>query len=631
MMLAEASGFMSFLPQLAPQAIYTISFVVSIALFCIFFFIQHHYFGKTKNLVGKYTDFFAKDNDYNFSKEEKKIDNVAHRDTYLHELIEDINKYLSTCKGTASFGIIQNKTERRLTMRYDEATADMSFPTHLGLMGTFVGVFIGLFFFLWASSGPDGITDEAIHSLITGVLVSMSTSFVGLYMSIRMTAKASKARTLVDEDKNDFYEFVQNDVMGHVDTSLSDALASLHETVATFEPQFSSVIEGFKEAFKECTDAFGDDFRESVSTLVTAVNEMGENMDVVNKNVALLKELIKHMSSGEMVRYMRSFSDAADHIQVVTSSLEDFERARRMMLAAAQESLNIQKSYNTTLNVPLEIATKINTILSRITRFEDNINRVGENLGQINMVSDRQVQALDNIISAIREKHKVALDFGSTANTKLEAYFNDQINQLKNMHGRYIAAFTEICKQYEELVQDHIDEIGERHEAFKAHIDKTFDLEECRKEFGELKKIHVIESNTRKIEEKTMSASTLSKKLNDIEKAIDKIEIPESKGFLGIGGSKSKSEDKTKPPVKTGTAKPYTPPEKPEKSAKELLREMEKDKDQPETHTNSSENKEVPSAPVDKPATQQTDKQSDGDIVDVTKKIGFLARLLGRK
>lgn len=536
--------------HLTPSDIFSTSFVFSVILFFYFAFKQYWDYRESKNLLDKYGRFFEKTEEY--EKEQTGIDGkphikqVAKGDAYLHELIKDINDYIDTSKGSALFSIIQNKTERRITLRYDEASSKMSFPTHRGLMGTFVGVFIGLIFFLCASIGPDGMTDEAIHSLISGVLVSMSTSFIGLVMSISLTNAASKARKNVDMDKNEFYEFVQNKVMGDIDTSLSDALASLHQTVAEFEPQFSNVIDGFKTAFEQCTQAFGSDFRVSVGTLVSAVDKMGSNMEIINENVDLLRELITRMSSGEMVRYMRSFSEAADHIQTVTSSLNDFERARRMMLAATQEAINIQKSYNDSLRTPLSVAEKINTILSRVTRFEDNINKLGENLGQINMVSDAQVTAIANILEAIRKKHKVALDFESTANTKLESYYNEQINLLSKMYGTYNKRVQDVYKEYDELLEQHRKDINLIREELIKEIDKKFNLEECREEFAELRKIKLIASHTQKIDEKTMDAATLSKKLNTIENAVRSVGGGDKKSSSSNNNSSSNKKDDDK-------------------------------------------------------------------------------------
>ena len=226
-----------------------ISFVVSIIVFSIFLRRQLGFYVTTNKNVEKFNHFFAKEGEYetidiasvdeelNGNVNSKRLKNVALPDSELYGLIKDINEYLESCKGTATFNIIQNKTERRIAKMYDLAASRSSFPTYYGLMGTFAGVFIGLLTFLFYNYISDeGITDDSINSLISGVLVSMSTSFIGLLMSTHSNDQIGKARDKINEDKNEFYEYIQNKLMPSVDISLTEALGKLHETVSDFEP-----------------------------------------------------------------------------------------------------------------------------------------------------------------------------------------------------------------------------------------------------------------------------------------------------------------------------------------------------------------------------------------------------------
>ena len=167
---------------------FKISLGLSIATFIYFFYKQRGFYNFTMKNLDAFKRFFEKDGKYdtidvsidqsllnqdkNKNVSTKRLKNVAAENAELHDLIEDINEYLESCKGTATFNIIQNKTERRITKLYDRATSKASFPTHYGLMGTFIGVFLGLLAFLLISVfSEEGITDDAIHSLIAGVLV----------------------------------------------------------------------------------------------------------------------------------------------------------------------------------------------------------------------------------------------------------------------------------------------------------------------------------------------------------------------------------------------------------------------------------------------------------------------------
>lgn len=162
-----------------------ITLAFSIGVTCVFFVLQWWFYKETKTFVTLYKDFFKRKNDYFYSTSSLEVgkenvvqlDEVGADNSDLNMLIGEINHYIAKTKGTTDFSIIQNKVERKIAMRRDQALAKLSFPTHLGLMGTFLGVFLGIITFLWGFDGVNGITDESIQNLLAGVLVSMSTSF----------------------------------------------------------------------------------------------------------------------------------------------------------------------------------------------------------------------------------------------------------------------------------------------------------------------------------------------------------------------------------------------------------------------------------------------------------------------
>ena len=534
---------------------FIISLAVSLPIALFFFIRQWRFHSATMNNLQLFSAFFNKTSEYetidaNEDSENsrsgsknvspKKLKNVAANGAELHALIEDINEYLESCKGTATFNIIQNKTERRITKLYDRAASKASLPTHLGLMGTFVGVFLGLGAFLLISmNSPEGITDGAIHSLILGVLVSMSTSFFGLLMSTQAHDSISNAKNKNDDDKNEFYEYIQNKLMPSVDISLTEALGNLHQTVSDFEPSFSRVIDGFKATFRECTNAFGEDFRKSIKGMVDAVGTMSGNINKITENVDLLEDLLTRVSGAEWMRYMRQFADASDHFEKLTHSLNDFERARRMMLAAVQEAINMQKEYNESLTIPREVATQINTILQRVVRFEQNINTLGADLATTQMIGNTTIEEIKNQISAIKVKHKVAEQYIETSNNKLEMFFDSQLIELKRLEHKYEESLENLFKTYEEITTKHQEEIGRRHEIFKDAIDEKFELSEVRTELGQLKKIPSLES---KIDDVKSGQEKLQHTNEDIRKELNAFNAAKGGEKKGITKKTVKSE-----------------------------------------------------------------------------------------
>lgn len=451
------------------------------------------------------------------------IKNVANDDAELKSLIQDINDYIRKSKGTVAFSIIQNKTERRISMLYEIATSKLSFPTHIGLMGTFAGVFIGLLMFLGGTWYSGEITDANIQSLISGVLVSMITSWRGIARLISSHRAASEATNQIDRDKNEFYEWVQNELMPSVDVSMVEAIGKLHETIDQFEPTFSKVIVEFKDAFKNVTGAFGSEFRQSVQVVASAVDTMGQNMNKVNKNIELQGELLATIKSNQLIRGMDAFVEASKRFGEITGSLDQFERARRLMLIAAQETINLQKEFNESLQVPKQVAAEINSILDRITKFEANINGLGENIAHTQMVGSALVEQIKENISAIKSKQKVAENYSDTASKKLEVYFEEQKKEMGRVMQKYNEALDSYLGDYEKMLQERKKELELRKREFVEAIDKKLSVDEIKSEFSSLKKLNDISQMLEQLMRNPVDGNQLMRTLSKIHTELNAI------------------------------------------------------------------------------------------------------------
>ena len=535
-----------------------ITLYISGGVFVLFLIGQMRYFISTIKARNVFENFFSTTSAYSVTlKGDERdpypqIEPVGKPKSDLNNLIEEINIYLYKTKGTSDYEFIRNKVERKLNMRYDQSIVHLSFPTYLGLMGTFAGVFIGILMFL-VGFDAGNISDDSIKNLLVGVLISMSTSLFGLLLTTINNGKAGSARKKIEDDKNEFYDFIQTEVTKTASASLVSAISKLHDTVDKFEPAFTTVIDGFKSAFKECTDAFGQDFKEKVAAVTSAVGVMGENMDKINENINLQQKVLDTLKSGEFVRGMDKYIEASNHFVSITQSLNKFEEARRMMLAAAQEAITLQNQYNESLNVPREIAIRVNQILDRIKDFENSVNEAGRALIKRDILGNDVINAIQDQIKGISKKGKIADKFLEMADGKLEDLYSKQTEVLDKMNSRYKAAIEGHIEGFETMLANQTEELEKRHEAFRTAIEERLSIEDVRQEFINLRKLDSIEKKLSEISSSSVTPehvrtevasikSELKGLKSDLKKELEAINnnTKENRGVFSLFGGGNK-------------------------------------------------------------------------------------------
>lgn len=529
------------------------SLIISIATFIIAFCVQLYYFIGNRKKLEVVRKFFNKKRDYEVygEAEDSQLNPcVAEDGSSLHILIRELNEYTKKNHGTTDFSVIQNKTERKINVLYDNATSRIAFPTYVGLMGTFIGVFLGLLFFtigLGSSPNGEGITDETIGNLISGVLVSMSTSFIGLLLTTITHHLAAETQRVVREDKNEFYEFIQNELMPTLGVSMVAALNKLHHTINLFEPSFNSIIDRFQTTFDSCTQRFGNAFEQNVSIVSEAVRVMGENMDKINQNVDLNEQLIHTMQSEDLQRTLGVFIDASFSYGLVVDRTRKFEEIASMLEKRIIELVNTQQRYNNSLEIPLSVANKLNQILSRITDFEKSINALGRSIEKTDLLGNTEIEALKQAITAIKKKQKVAVEAMEVSDGHLENIFKMQSEAIVKLGRSYEESFAAYAEKFQNILDGLEKEMLERRREIVAAIEEKFSLDQIQQEFSQLSKLKKIEElltsiNTKSSrEEVDKSIETTRREVESIRKLLDKAiedakKKPETSTTSGGGG-----------------------------------------------------------------------------------------------
>lgn len=538
---------------------------ISIVFFAI---LQLWAFIPTLRKLDKFKGFFS--NSENWEVEEKESGyaiNVENSSEGLTELVGEINEYLEKNECTTDFGIIKDKVENRLESLHEDATSKISFPTYLGLMGTFFGVWIGLQSFK-IGVAKAGVSDEIVSALIGGVIVSMVTSLIGLVLMMWGNAKAGDVLKKVEGDKNKFFDFIQVRLMPVLGTSMVSALNKLHRTINTFEPAFKGVIGEFKDAFSECTETLRGTFGEKVQLLTSAVETMGKNMSLINENVKLQEQLLRTMQQRETLKTLENFVAAADKFDAVTTSIAKLSEVKENLADSSVKLVEAQTKFIGQMSVPERVFEKINAILNRIVTFEESLNALGESISQTQLLGNSQMNLIQEQITAIQKKTDLAVSYQELADDELKAVYEAQKKAIKHLNEKYCAAIdahgddfalamNDFKQAYEKIVKECMSAVEAKRDEYIAEIRKSLDLEAKNQHLAQLAIMPELLALLSNIQLSVKVQPEVSSKITTVSHQIDGVKSTLDSMEKKIGTARTTSQNRSEGPKEPTKKRPW--------------------------------------------------------------------------
>lgn len=227
------------------------------------------------------------------------------------KILHSINTYLIKNRNAATdFNLIKDITERNADAVEEDINLTISIPLYLGLMGTMGGIVIGLFSMssltLTGNPGADNL-GQGITVLLGGVKIAMIASFVGLLLTTVNSGwfyKGSKSR--VEARKNDFYSFIQTELLPVINQSLGSTFESLQRNLSRFNGEFSGNLNKLSGVFENNFEAL--EMQKSILSKLESIDVA----TVAQYNVKVLKEL--QVSTKEFERFNTHFSNINSYV-----------------------------------------------------------------------------------------------------------------------------------------------------------------------------------------------------------------------------------------------------------------------------------------------------------------------------
>lgn len=239
----------------------------------------------------------------------------------LTRVITTLNGYLMRNKGAASdFALMKDVVERHCDAADEEISHNLPVPLYLGLMGTVLGIILGLF------QLNNDVTSDAffpsIGGLLSSIKLAMICSFFGLLLTTIMTALwYRKAKARLEVQKNELYTFIQMEIMPTMTDNAVSSFVAMQENLTLFNTSFKQNVQNFDETMTKIENIFDSQLE---------ITKQIKNMDVAkiaHLNVDVLKQLDASMKEfekfNEYMGLMNSFvTNTAELNDAVTDQLK---------------------------------------------------------------------------------------------------------------------------------------------------------------------------------------------------------------------------------------------------------------------------------------------------------------------
>lgn len=358
---------------------------------------------------------------------------VTAKNPTLNEICNALNMYLQKNKGAASdFHLMKDVVERYCDAEEEEISVQQPIPLYLGLMGTMVGIIVGIGFIAVSGGLSSTSLMDNITSLMTCVAIAMSASLVGIFCTTLISWNSKSATTKVEADKNRFYSWLQTELLPVLSGNAVNALYLLQQNLTTFNQTFQSNISGLDKALAKVVESSKEQ-----TELISLIKDI-DIKRVAQANITVLKELKE--CTGEIAVFNRYLHNVSEYLTAVN-----------------ELNGNINEHLNRT-----------HAIEQMGEFFEREINQVQAREQYINQV----VANVDNVLRRTVES--------------LEESTRERITALRN---NSVSEFDALLRHYAEQKEEFERMMQGQREEFAARSEETITLMKEIKNLAEVKSV----------------------------------------------------------------------------------------------------------------------------------------------
>jgi len=423
--------------------------IIGIVSLQIFFFL------KNLQRMKEFKDIFKEADSWNILYDEDShfVSSIAGKGNETFQAIKfSINKYLRSHTGSVvDFNLLKDAVDRHCDSVEEDINTQTPVPLYCGLAGTMIGVIIGLSSLLYTNSitsllggnkaksnteivqqTKDSETEadehisqaaDGVNHLLTGVAWAMLASILGIGLTTANSLFFKKYKLEEESGKNDFYAWMQSQLLPELPSDTSDILQKLVSNLNRFNNVFSKNTKELGSTLSEVNRSY-----EIQADIIGYLQEMDIER-VSAANILVLKEL------QGCTNELREFQTYLNSVQGYTTSIQKFTE----LFNSESERLHILEDIKTVFQGNKDLIAK------DLTSSQDLLK---ESMTQMRRATEDSVEELRKALTN-------EMDNFDKLNKQLESKFTEQLEKMPKLYES-LNSISKIPSKLEDLAQQLI-------------------------------------------------------------------------------------------------------------------------------------------------------------------------------
>lgn len=371
----------------------------------------------------------------------------------LKEILQSINNYLSNNKGNVSdFHLMKDIVDRNCDAVEEEINAQIPVPLYLGLMGTMIGILVGIGY-LWISGDLNALLNSTpnlalslsdssemlqgpttssgangVEALLGGVALAMISSIWGILLTTFGSMRTKSAKARVERNKHIFLSWIQANLLPTLSNDTAQSIERMSNNLVEFNKTFSSNTKDLEKTLRQVNEA-----TVLQKQLLEEVSKLNDKKLVV-KNVELYTALQK--STGEVQRLCEFLNNSAEYLQAVKNLNEELDKGDKraqaienMLAFFEKETAQIEQRKLALSKAVGEVDDKLEEQLRKLSdHANENVANFYKALGKQQDALQSKLNETQVLISEIRNLSSIKDSISKFE--KATAAQNKKIDQL---------------------------------------------------------------------------------------------------------------------------------------------------------------------------------------------------------